>query len=78
MKAWPFPGRIALQEGHCEYHVLDNWAYLGTARSDEELAEFAVKESAAAFDVDVYRILVRYLAKNLDLRWRALHGKSTV
>jgi DNA polymerase-3 subunit epsilon len=78
MKAWPFPGRIALQEGHCEYHVLDNWAYLGTARSDEELAEFAVKESAAAFDVDVYRILVRYLAKNLHLRWRALHGKSTV
>lgn len=72
LKAWPFPGRVALQEGRGEYHVLDHWAYLGTARTDEELEELAAKRAHAAFDVDVYRILVRYLGKNPDAAWRDL------
>jgi hypothetical protein len=50
--------------------VLDHWTYLGTARSEEELEEFAAKRSPGAFDVDVYRILVRYLAKNPDVDWQ--------
>ena len=72
LKAWPFPGRIALREGRSEYHVLDHWAYLGTARSEEELAELARKPADGAFDVDVYRILVRYLSKNPDAAWHDL------
>ena len=50
LKAWPFPGRIALRERDgrggapgfargTELHVLDHWTYLGTARTDEQLAE---------------------------------------
>jgi DNA polymerase-3 subunit epsilon len=70
LKPWPFPGRVALREGRSEYHVLDHWTYLGTARSEEELEEFAAKRSPGAFDVDVYRILVRYLAKNPDVDWQ--------
>ncbi|MEA3150048.1 MAG: polymerase subunit epsilon [Gammaproteobacteria bacterium] len=77
LKSWPFPGRIALQEGRSELHVLDHWTYLGTARSDEELAELKGKDARADFDVDVYRILVRYLAKNPGVDWRDL-GNSTV
>ncbi len=42
-----------------DLHVIDHWAYLGTARTEEELAELRFRESSAAFDVDVYRILVR-------------------
>jgi hypothetical protein len=57
--------------------VLDHWTYLGTARSDEELAELKGKDARADFDVDVYRILVRYLAKNPGVDWRDL-GNSTV
>ena len=42
LKSWPFPGRIALIErgamGSVDSHVLDHWAYLGTARSEEDLA----------------------------------------
>jgi DNA polymerase III subunit epsilon len=72
LKPWPFPGRIALREGHSEYHVLDHWAYLGTARSEEELAELAGKEAHATFDVDVYRILVRHFARNAKLDWHDL------
>ena len=72
LKSWPFPGRVALKEGRSEYHVLDHWVYLGTARSDEELATLTATEAPAAFDVDVYRILVRYLAKNPKADWHDL------
>jgi DNA polymerase-3 subunit epsilon len=87
LKAWPFPGRIALRErgrwgGAAEFtrgsdlHVVDRWAYLGTARTDEELAALGAKESSAAFDVDVYKILVRYLSKNPKLDWLDLRGAA--
>ncbi len=80
LKTWPFPGRVALRErdsrgGMSEYmqgtdlHVVDHWTYLGTARTEEELAELGSRESSAAFDVDVYRILVRYFAKHPKLDW---------
>ncbi len=78
LKAWPFPGRIGLREGLGEWHVLDTWAYLGTARSEEELAELAARRANAAFDADVYRILVRHLAKNPDVHWRDLRDKCTL
>jgi len=76
LQAWPFAGRIAIREGWSEYHVLDQWTYLGTARSDEELEELCASTADLVFDVDVYRILVRYLTRNpeavkLDLRPRA-------
>jgi DNA polymerase-3 subunit epsilon len=79
LKAWPFPGRVALRERHpwrgateargTDLHVVDHWAYLGTARTEDELAEIGARESGAAFDVDVYRILVRYFAKHPKLDW---------
>jgi DNA polymerase-3 subunit epsilon len=80
VKSWPFPGRVALRErgprgGSPEWmqgtdlHVVDHWAYLGTARTEEELDELRLRKSNAAFDVDVYRILMRYFAKNPKLDW---------
>jgi DNA polymerase-3 subunit epsilon len=80
LKTWPFPGRIALRERDprgglpefmrgADLHILDHWVYLGTARSEEELAELGARESSAEFDVDVYRILVRHFAKNPKLDW---------
>ncbi len=76
LKAWPFPGRIALAEGRGEYHVLDNWSYLGTARSEEELSDLSQAATRAVFDVDVYRILARYLAKNPQPTWHDLREKA--
>jgi DNA polymerase-3 subunit epsilon len=77
LKAWPFPGRVALRERKPRFgmpdttdlHVVDHWAYLGTARTGEELEELGAKGSSAEFDVDVYRILVRYFANNPRLDW---------
>jgi DNA polymerase-3 subunit epsilon len=66
LKSWPFPGRIALREqdgrGGCDLHVLEDWIHLGTARSEEELAQLREAPPARRFDADVYRILVRHLA----------------
>ncbi len=76
LQAWPFPGRIALQEGPAEHHVLDHWVYLGTARSEEELAELAGREARAAFDVDVYRILVRHFKKTPRIEWHPLKSRG--
>jgi DNA polymerase-3 subunit epsilon len=45
-----------------EVHVLDRWCYLGTARSDGEVAEL-LEERRPRFDYDHYRILSRHLEK---------------
>ena len=80
LKAWPFPGRIAIREpgarggsAHfarsADLHVVDHWTFLGTARNEEELGALGARDSHAAFDVDVYKILVRYFTKNPQLDW---------
>jgi DNA polymerase III subunit epsilon len=79
-KAWPFPGRVALIErgamGSVDSHVLDHWTYLGTARCEEELASLARRAASPAFDAQLYRILVRYLANHPKLEWRDLEVAS--
>jgi DNA polymerase III subunit epsilon len=87
LRAWPFPGRVALRErdprgGAPEFsrstdlHVLDHWAYIGTARTEEELASLKAMDARAAFDVDAYRILVRYFANHPKLDWHDLRDKT--
>ncbi len=79
-KAWPFPGRVALIErgamGSVDSHVLDHWAYLGTARCDEELASLAGHAAPAVFDAQIYRILARYFANHPKIEWRDLDVAS--
>ena len=58
---WPFAGAIALHERHGEieeYHVVDNWRYIGTY-SCEAQARQARLLTGQAFDADCYKILVR-------------------
>ena len=87
LKAWPFPGRIALREGNAvggtpefmrgaEMHVLDRWAYLGTARSDEELSALRARDAGDAFDIDVYKILARHFTKYPKLDWIDLRDRT--
>ena len=83
IKSWPFPGRIALRERPTgaflpdgtrggEFHVLDRWMYLGSARSEEELAALGARRAYPAFDVDVYKILQRYFSNHPNLDWHEL------
>ena len=73
IKSWPFAGRIALRE-RSEFHVLDQWTYLGTADCEEDLEGLRTRDLRPGFDVDVYRILVRYFSNHAKLDWHALRG----
>jgi DNA polymerase III subunit epsilon len=87
VKSWPFPGRIALRERGLrgfsadgsrgeEFHVLDHWMYLGSARSEEDLDALRNRRTYAAFDVDVYKILQRYFANHAKLDWHELRPEK--
>ncbi|RUR51650.1 3'-5' exonuclease family protein [Vreelandella populi] len=65
IKAWPWPGRIIIQEGPTAsgkraWHVVDHWCYLGSAETLKKAQRFT-QASLPAFDVDSYRILNRFL-----------------
>jgi DNA polymerase-3 subunit epsilon len=88
IKSWPFPGPIALRERATgaylpdgtrggEFHVLDRWMYLGSARSDEELAGLSALRAYPAFDVDVYKILQRYFSNHPNLDWHDLRADNS-
>ena len=66
VRAWPFPGRIGVRETtadgeRSELHVLDQWCYLGTVRSEAELHELQDARQRPLFDLDTYKILHRFL-----------------
>ena len=42
-------------------HLLDHWCYLGSVRSEDELAAL---DARPAFDLDTYKILKRFLGEN--------------
>jgi len=80
-KTWPFPGRVALRERGAqgtELHLIDHWIYLGTARSEEELAALRAVAPSDAFDVGIYKILVRHVARNPRLDWLDLRRPGEV
>jgi DNA polymerase-3 subunit epsilon len=69
---WPYKGRIAVREADSyraltEIHVLDQWRYLGSARTESELAALLEQCKLPAFDLEHYRLLSRYLTKAQSL-----------
>ena len=61
LKTWPFDGPAYLKEGE-EMLLIENWAYLGSARSEEEIWQL-LDGHAAQFDKDTYKILSRLEGK---------------
>ena len=66
---WPWPGAVGIRE-RCpqsrreEIHVIDHWCYLGAARDTEQVEELLASAPPPAFDLDTYRLLLRYLQKH--------------
>ena len=61
IKTWPFDGPAYLKEGD-EMLLVENWAYLGSAQSEEEM--WAVLDGETAqFDKDTYKILSKLAGK---------------
>jgi len=70
IKSWPYPGAIIIEERQelsdkTEYFLVDQWCFLGTVSIDSN-GSFNETKHDYVFDLDTYKILVRYLtsAKN--------------
>lgn len=64
---WPYPGPIGIREaaqswgGTPEIHVVDRWRCLGSAKTEQEVAELLRGEGR--FDIAAYHILSRFLGQ---------------
>ena len=68
LEAWTYPGPIGLVERDDfldveEVHVVNNWRYLGTARSEAEVHDLLEQSGQARFDMDTYKLLKARLSK---------------
>lgn len=59
IQSWPFAGPAFLQEGE-EAHVINNWCYVGTLRTEADLHD-PLEGGVPRFDPDIYKLLVRRL-----------------
>lgn len=72
-KTWPFEGRIGIKEEAfnakwTDIHIFENWCYLGTAHDEEQLKQLRLfEQEEMLFDLDTYKILLRYLKNNPNL-----------
>jgi DNA polymerase-3 subunit epsilon len=63
---WPYKGAIGLRERSgekSEVHLFERWCFLGTARTEAEIYEKLELRGRQVFDLDIYKILKRELAK---------------
>ncbi len=72
IRAWPWPGAVGIPEfdetsGRSALHVVDQWCLLGTVEDEATLAALLDSRPARAFELDTYRILERWLARENHL-----------
>ncbi|MDT8991791.1 exonuclease domain-containing protein [Curvibacter sp. APW13] len=90
LPAWPLSAPLAIREYHpgserSAVHVFDQWRWLGSAQSEEELQQLDLHTERAAqrpFDVEVFRVLQKRLPTlkhdpHLFLWTRTTHGEFT-
>jgi DNA polymerase-3 subunit epsilon len=66
LSAWPYAGPVALVERdefgmREDFHLIDNWRYLGTAHDEAALHDLLEKRNDQRFDPDLYRIINKFL-----------------
>ena len=64
--AWPWRGPVGVVEEDAareatEVHVVDQWCYIGTARSEDEVSALLEAARRPRFDLDQYKLLQRHL-----------------
>jgi DNA polymerase-3 subunit epsilon len=73
IKPWPFSKPIMIEEtneltGTTEYFIIDKWCYLGSVKTDTRGVENALLENDYVFDLDMYKILYRFLSKKENMK----------
>jgi len=71
---WPYQGPIGIREQD-QVHVVDHWCYLGTALNEEEVFEL-IQGGQAEFDLDIYKMIKKYLKQLPVERIIRLPGKE--
>jgi DNA polymerase-3 subunit epsilon len=61
IQAWPHRGPVGIRE-RSDMHIVDDWRFLGTARSESELHD-VLQSPPRAFDKRLYRLLNRTFAR---------------
>jgi len=66
LKRWPWAGPVTIREAHPEsgrlaFHLLDGWCVLGSVEDEAALAALIAAAPPRVFDLDTYRILLRWL-----------------
>jgi len=72
IKTWPFKGKIGIREKHAptgreDIHIFDHWCYLGSASTEDGIADISASRQDLSFDADTYKILSRYLDQKRSL-----------
>lgn len=82
IKPWPFEGPILIEERNelsekIEYFLIDKWCYLGSTTTPDA-TYIANTEDGISFDLDVYKILRRYLMNPTNIkRVKTLSSNTT-
>jgi hypothetical protein len=62
VRPWPYPGAVGIRErsprGIEQLHIIDGWRHVATI---DEVDAMPGRRQLKPFDVDVYKILSRYL-----------------
>ena len=66
LASWPYPSAIGIREGK-DLHVIDHWCYLGTAKTETEVAELLAEERPP-LDKDIYATVNKALKKATVVR----------
>ncbi len=83
-KAWPFAGKIGIREynkynNRTDIHILDQWCYLGVVHNENELNQLSLfYYEDMMFDLDTYKILVKYFKTQKQLTKYAENGAITL
>ena len=65
LRRWPYGGPVSIVKNSAsllrtDWHVIDQWCYLGTVQSENAAWELA-RDGARRFDLDAYQIIHQYL-----------------
>jgi len=81
---WPWPGPVLIEEhpshgdwDQVHYHLVDQWCYLGRVKDDNDcLSQLERQQNQPSyFDLDAYKILLRFLLKATQQKHHRLHIK---
>ncbi|WP_160115461.1 3'-5' exonuclease family protein [Marinobacterium lutimaris] len=74
-QTWPWQGPVLVEESgdaRKDLHLIEQWVYYGKVRGQDKAHERLASDERPAFDLDSYRILLRFLSDETLMRTNRL------